>query len=431
MTAEAAVPAQPAASAAPRLGLPILAPLAVRAYALFWLAILLIWAADNLRSIASASLTLDLTQRPSGLANLQTVGGMANLLVILFAGLAADRSRPHLVVLAAVLIQTVNTAWLSAAGLVGELAYWHLIVFSVVGGVAGGLLNGSLMAVVPDLLQAERVRGANALSSITENLSRFIVPPLAGLAVAAVGAPPALALAAGIGTAAAVLLGLIGAPARSGATAPIPAGAAPRAATPFARLREGLRAARQDDAVWTLIWGGAIVVGASFVAVLVGLPSIAKLTYAAGDAGIGLLSGALGAGALLGALAAGSVRSVRRPGIAIVVALVVEGAMLVGVGLAPTLWLAAAGLVFVGLAQASRIVLAVTAIQSGSPADSRGLVIAVATFLIVAPQIPAIALAGYLADALGPSSLFVIGGVLVMLGGAIIFSRRSIRALAA
>ncbi|HEY3187667.1 MAG TPA: MFS transporter, partial [Solirubrobacteraceae bacterium] len=396
----------------------------------FWVATILAVVADILRSIALAAVALDLTHRPSGLATLQTIGATPNVLIMLFGGLAADRFRPHTVFLAATLIQAVAAAWVVVAAL-GQLAYWHLIVFVVVGGVAGGLTSGSIFSVVPDLLPAERLRGANALSTATENLCRFLVPPVVGLAVAVAGAPTAFAVAACIAVAVALPLGLIRAPTRGPTGSEGPSGPAPRAAPPLAQLMEGLRASRQDGAVWALIWVGAVLIPPSFAASAVGLPSLAKLSLSAGDSGIGILLGAVGAGALVGALAAGVLRSVRRPGIVVATAVVAEGVLLVGVGLAPTLWIAAAALVLVGFVSAVRFVLSVTVLQTRIPAAVRGRVMAVATFAAVSPQIPVLALAGYVGDALGPRSVVVIGGVLVALGGAILASRRSIRHLAA
>jgi MFS family permease len=417
-----------------RAPIDLLAPLAVPAYALFWLSSLCAWGAGDFRNIAFVSVALDLTGRPSGLANLQTVGAFANVLMVLFGGLASDRFRPHRVVLAAIALQTGITAALALAGLLGQLASWHLIAVSVVSGAAGGLTAGSMFSVVPDLLPAERVRSANALSSITENLSRFTMPPLAGLAVAAAGAPPALAVATAISAAAVVLLGFVRPTPRLAAdsignSSDLAESAARR--SPIALLWDGVRTAQTDGAVWALIWVGAIVVPPSAITNIVGLPSLAKLSLAAGDAGVGFLFGALGAGSLVGAGAAGTLRAVHRPGIAVGAAAVIEGVLLVCVGLAPTLWLAAAAMVLVGFVQASRFVFAVTILQTRTPANVRGRVTALATFTAIAPQVPAIALAGYLGDTIGPGGLIVICGLLVSLGGAVLLSRRALRVLTA
>ena len=106
---------------------------------------------------------------------------------------------------------------------------------------------------------------------MTENLARFLVPPLAGLTLAAAGAPPTLALGAGAAFLSAAVLGRIRVPPHetSAERAP-PSGPA----GVLASLREGLNAWRDDGAVWTLIWTSAILIPGSFCAVAVGVPSL-------------------------------------------------------------------------------------------------------------------------------------------------------------
>jgi MFS family permease len=413
---------------------PLFAPLAIPAYTLFWMASVLIFLSSNFRDIAFASIALDLTGRPSGLSTLQSIGAIVNVLVLLFGGLASDRFRPHRVLLVAMLAHAAVTVPMVALSWSGSLVYWQLTLVVIVGGVAGGLFGGSFFAVMPDLLPADRIRTANALGTMTENLGRFVFPPLAGLTLAAVGVPPALAVGSATALLAAVFLGRIRATAHesTGAGDPIAGPETPAIRTgTWQRLNEGVRAARADGATWTLIWAGGVLVPGSFGAYAVGIPSLAKLTLGAGDAGIGLLYGALGAGALAGALCTGAVRAMQRPGLVIVVCVVAEGLALILTGLAPALWLAAALHAVAGLFQAVRIVLAVTIIQSRTPAEVRGRVISVAVLAAIVPQIAVLALAGYVGDVLGPPVVMAACGALVMVGGLLIAGQRSVRALAA
>ncbi|HET7769617.1 MAG TPA: MFS transporter [Chloroflexota bacterium] len=148
-------------------------------------------------------------RRPSGLATLQTLGTIPNVLIMLFGGLAADRFRPHRVVFVSMLMHTVIAGLIAPLALLGLLAYWHLVVFTLLGGVAGGLFNGSFFAVLPDLLPAGQLRSANALSSMTESISCFLIPPLADLTLSAAGTPPALALGAAMAFVTGAIIGSI------------------------------------------------------------------------------------------------------------------------------------------------------------------------------------------------------------------------------
>src|SRR5688572_10087404 len=128
---------------AARAPTPLLAPLAVPAYALFWIASILIYVSANFRDIAGAAITLDLTGRPSGIGILQTLGTITNVIMMLFGGLAADRFRPHRVLVVALLANAAIAATMALLAALDYLQYWQLVLASLIGGVAGGLFNGA------------------------------------------------------------------------------------------------------------------------------------------------------------------------------------------------------------------------------------------------------------------------------------------------
>ena len=413
-----------AGAAAPVVGTPrlgIFAPLAIRPFALFWMAAILIWANEYVRSVAIASLALDLTQRPSGLANVLTLSAVPVTLLMLVGGLAADRYRPHVVVMGALFVSAANVGALALMSALGGLAYWHLLVYAVAGGIANGFFSAAYFAVLPSLLPADRVRSANGLTQVTESLARFVAPPLAGLLVAAAGAPPALAAAAALALGAALLLSAIR------AERPVPPEAARQGRSPLAQLAEGFRAARGDEAVWVLIWTGTIAVFGTTAAMAVGFPALAKLGMNAGDEGIGVLFGALGAGALAGAFLTGALRSVRRPGLVLVFAGVAEGGLLVLAAFAPTLWAAVPLIALAGLVEAVRIVLALTMLQTRPAAAVRGRVMAIAALAAFGLNPVAHALAGAVGDTWGPRTVVALGGILLALGCGLAASSRAVR----
>src|SRR5688500_756 len=113
VAAVAAVPGPALAEALVKPRFPFFAPLGVRAYALYWVAGILIWADENVKGLAIASLSLDLTGRPSGLANVLSLSAIPVTLLMLVGGLAADRFRPHTVVMWAVFARAVTAAALA------------------------------------------------------------------------------------------------------------------------------------------------------------------------------------------------------------------------------------------------------------------------------------------------------------------------------
>jgi MFS family permease len=162
-------------------------------------------------------------------------------------------------------------------------------------------------------------------------------------------------------------------------------------------------------------------------AILIGVPTLAKLDLGAGAQGAGILLGSLGAGAFVGALAMVALPGVPRPGRLACLAIGVIGLGLVGAGTASSLWVAAAWLAISGLGSSSGAVALLTLVQTHTPAETRGRVMALWTLGLSGLTPASYAVSGALSDVLGARGVLIGGGACVLAAAAFGASWRSMR----
>ena len=403
------------AAASPAGGL--LTPLRSRDYRLALGGRLFTLTGNAAQSVTLAVLVLDITQRPSGWGTLLTVQAVPQALLMLAGGVAVDRFRSRTVIVASNLLQALTLAPLLVAALLGGLELWHLYAYAVASGIVFALYIPASQTLVPELLPNEQVRSGNAFWVLAFNASRFIGPPVAATLIAHSGHAAAL----GASTAAFLV----------GAAALLPI----RTATTVRRsrestlhqLHEGLRAARRDAAVWTIILSAMVYNLGAAGATFVGLPSLAKLTLDAGDEGVGILYAAVGGGALLGVLVTGSLARIRRQAVVGAFTNFGMGLALIAAAFAPSVWVAVPLLVVSGAFQSAGGVIFLTLVQTRTAPEVRGRVIALLSFSLFGLTPLAYGLGGLLGDVLGPRGILIAGGAVIILCGAIMLARKPIR----
>ncbi len=160
---------------------------------------------------------------------------------------------------------------------------------------------------------------------------------------------------------------------------------------------------------------------ADLVAMIFGMrralyPVLATTVYNAGPVGLGLLSSAPGVGGLLAALASGWVGRSRALGRIVVIVVGVWGLSVIGLGLAPALWVALLALAVGGAADAFSAVARSTIMQTITPDNLRGRISAVYMMVVVGgPSLGDIE-AGAVASAFSPEISIVSGGVMCLVG---------------
>jgi hypothetical protein len=406
----------PVVVAGPRF--PLLAPLRVRNFALLWGGNAVSLAGDQFQLVALAILALDVTRSTAVLGGVLAAEAVPRALLMLVGGVAADRFQPRRVLLAATTLQGLLVALLAGALATGHLALWHLFAYAAGSGTALAFTTPATGALVPQLVPRERLRSANALSSLNFNLASAVCAPLAGLVVASTGSLPAFVLNAASFFAAAGAVAAIRIP---------PPPPAVTRASPLHQAWEGIAAARADPVVWLAIVAAAIFSLGWGGAVLVGLPALATLALDAGSAGVGVLLGAAGVGAAAGAVAMGSLPRLPRPGLVGGAVLLGLGLSLVLVGAAPSVAVAVPVLVAGGLLRAAAANAYITLVQGRAPAATRGRVMALFWLGVNGLAPLSLAAGGAVGAVLGPRVLLAVGGAVVALAGAYSLSQRAFR----
>ncbi len=265
-------------------------------------------------------------------------------------------------------------------------------------------------AMTPRLVGAELVPSATALNQIIWNGTGLVGPALAGLVIARLGL--AWAYAIDLVTYGAMLLA-------AWRIRPVPPEASEGATRGWPAVREGFAYVR-----------GRRVLASTFlidiIAMVFGMPRalfplLAATRFRGGPEVVGLLFSAPALGALLGAATTGWVRHVRRQGLAVIWAVVLWGVGIAAFGLVgDRLFLALACLAFAGGADVISAVFRSTILQLSVPDALRGRLSAIHILVVTGgPRLGDLE-AGLVAAAFTPQVSVVSGGVLCVIGAALL-----------
>jgi MFS family permease len=330
------------------------------------------------------------------------------LLFGLYGGVLADRYDKRKLLIGAQAAMGVLALVLALLDLSGAVQLWHVYALAFALGLASVVDTPVRQAFVVEMVGPDDLPNAVSLNSATFNSARIIGPAVAGIAIAAVGT--GWVFAANALSYVAVLAGL-----RAIRTSELfPSNRLERAK---GQLREGLAYVRERP---NLLVPMVLVfmVGTFGLNFQITLALVVKEVFGRSAGSYGLLSAFLAVGSLLGALA-----SARRSGPprqrTLFAAVLVFGLLEVAVGLAPTYELMALLLVPTGMAVLTFTTTANAIIQLGSAPQVRGRVMALYVLVFLGGTPAGAPLIGALAEAFGPRSSIVAGGVITALSGVV------------
>ena len=368
--------------------------------------------------------------------------GIPRAVLTVPGGSLADRFGPRRVMLGSDAVRCALTAVFAvlAASHVSSLA--ALAPVAAVLGACAALFLPASAALMPTLVDAERLPTANAVYTGSLQFGMLLGPVIGGVLVAATGTTAAFGVDAASYAVSAASLALMAASGRRRSPAgesagPAGAGIAPAPGPVPAPASAGVEsAAGETTSVWALLRQArllqlilAVSLTANFALIgttEVALPSLAHARF--GADGYGAVLTCLAVGSLAGTLVVARVGRRIRP------AALLSGAFFVAavaIALAPFLGglpgLAGAILVF-GVALGIDNVLSITVLQQWAPPAMLGRVMGLIMVAAAASFPLSTALAGLLTRHLGPAPLFPLTGAL--LGAAILgaLSQREFRA---
>jgi MFS family permease len=361
--------------------------------------------------------------------------GVPRMALIPVGGVLADKVGPRTVMLAADAARCVLVATLAV------LAARHTASLAVLAPIAAGIGAGeglfipASFAIMPSLLDGERLAAGNAISTAAVQAGSLLGPALGGALVAVTQASTwAFAIDAASFAVSALTLALIPRRPAEGSVAAAASGiseideANGGAVDPGANGGGARGDRRADDGVLALLRRSralqvilVVVIAANLAGggmSDVALPSLAHAQF--GAAGYGALLACFAVGGVIGALAAARTGRLRRPAIFASVVFLAEA---VAITLTPYLGgvAGAAAMLFVsGAANGLANVTFLTVLQKWAPPALLGRVMS-ALMLCAFGSFPlSVAISGVLVRHIGPSLFFPLAGALVaaaILGG--------------
>jgi MFS family permease len=358
---------------------------------------------DTFNFIALALLTYRLTGSGVGVTGVVVAEIAAVLLVAPWAGPVIDRQSRVRIMVAADLVRM-------ALCVVLALAHTHVaVVYAIAFGLSAGsaFFNPAAGSLLPSLVNAEELVAANSGIWSAAVLSQIALAPLAGLLVTTAGVGAAFALN-GVSFA-------VSAAALSRLRIVRPPGAVPGRRL-LAEARDGLMLVRRDRLLRALATGQLLAaLSAGGTSALLVVLATRHLRLPPG--GYGLLIAAIGVGAALGPLVLlPLVEDARRP-VWVFGPYLLRGFVDLLLAVTTALPVALTALVAYGLGTSTGTVSFNSLLQTRTPEPMRGRVFATMDVLWQVGRLASLGIGGFLADALGISAVFYLGGGLLLVAG--------------
>jgi MFS family permease len=155
-----------------------------REFRLLWLSRVVSDFGDRFALIGLAFAVLDIKASAATLGYVFAARTVSNLAFLQAAGVWADRVPRQLLMLASDVGRGGAQAVLAFLLLTGRAEVWHLIVLAAVYGVAEAFFGPASQGLVPQTVRPERLHQANAMMSLSRNVTGILGPAAAGVVIA-------------------------------------------------------------------------------------------------------------------------------------------------------------------------------------------------------------------------------------------------------
>ncbi|MFE0028381.1 MFS transporter [Amycolatopsis sp. NPDC059021] len=367
--------------------------------------------------LALAFAVVDLTGSAVDLGIVVGARSLANVLLLLFGGVLADRLPRSVILQGTELAATVTQALIAASVLCGFASIPLLVALSLVNGAVAAISLPAAAAITPQTVSAEQLGQANALVRLLSNAGRIGGAAIAGVIVAAVGSGWAVAANSALFLGAALAYRGIR----------LPRGTRVPGGNPLAELREGWREFTSRAWVWIVVLQFMVVNAVAFGALMVVGPLIADDSF--GRAGWGFALAVQTAGSFAGGLLAAhwQPRHTLMFGVLLVA---LDSIPLFTLGWSPLLLPLLFAMFVSGLAVEQFAVAWDVSLQENVPEDKLARVYSYDMLgSFIALPLGEIS-AGPLVEHVGREATLIGGGVLVVLATALALCSRQVRGLA-
>lgn len=343
--------------------------------------------------------------------------GIPRTACMLLGGWLSDSLRPRLLMLITDIIRALLVGILAALTLWGHPTLWQLCAIAAPLGGLGGIFMPASRSILPEILSNDDLQAGNALDLSFLQGADMIGSAVAGIVVATFTAGMGMAIDAASFVVSAATLAMMRAASNTThrareerASAENPAASAQEPGEQvslwhFLRTSPLIQAIMLVAAAIGLCLGGLVEVA---------LPTLVHGPMHGGANGYGFILAGWGAGALGGGIAAGMLGKIKHKGLVMLLAIVVAGAsfaLLPYVGVPG----AVACMLVGGIAGNIANVQLFTLVQLVVPRHLLGRVMGVLMFAAMGTYPLSSAIVGILSSRFGPTILFPLGGLLLLL----------------
>jgi MFS family permease len=374
-------------------------------FRLLWLGELVSHTGRHVTVVALPYQVYLLTRSPLAVGVIGLVQLIPLLVFSFVAGAVADSVDRRRLLIVSQIGLAASSLLLMGGALASDPPLWFVYTAAALASAFMALDSPARTAAIPNLVRREDLASAITLNQVLFQVSDVAGPALGGFILARLG----LAWAYGID--AVTFLVAIGTLLAMNPMRPARVGTA----RVLESVREAFRYLRRRRVLQSTFTVDLIAMVFGMPRAL--FPFLAAETFRVGPAGLGLLFAAPAAGALAGALLTGWVRRVVRQGRAVLWAVAVWGAAIVGFGLSTqAFWLALGFLAIAGAADVVSAIFRSTILQGAVPDSLRGRLSAIHIVVVTGgPRLGDLE-AGLVAELVSPVFSVVSGGAAVVLG---------------
>ncbi len=164
--------------------------LGYRDYRFVWLGSVIEHLGEWMELAALLWLVNELTHSPLMLTIVGSCRFIPMIIFPVFGGIAVDTMDRRRMLIFALLGAASVSIILAILVQTKTIAIWHIIILSLMGGVATSLNHPARQAIVPNLIKKEHLLNAISLDSVSVQASRFLATPIAGYLIYSFGVVP-------------------------------------------------------------------------------------------------------------------------------------------------------------------------------------------------------------------------------------------------
>lgn len=377
-------------------------------FRLLWLGQSLILCAAQFWLVALTWLVLQKTGSGTAIGTVLLAAAVPRALLTLVGGALSDRLPPDRVATVAAAVNTLLVASVAALLWLNIFQIHYLILIAGIFGISDAFLYPATLTTLPKLVDKSLLVQANSLMQGGEQITNMIGPAAAGIVIGAFGLPIAFTLNVVLFAVGGLFLLSIRQP--TGKSKAI----ALSVSQLLGEIMEGVRYAWKNAAIRISLLIVAMLNLATLGPLVVGVAKLVELRFGGSATTYGYLQAAFGVGALIGVLATSSIKSVKNPGLSLVLLAYGLGIGTAGLGFVQQQWMAYGVIVLMGLGGGFVGVIAVSWLQEQTGAAMQGRMMGLLTFTSVALDPFSQAISGFLMD-IDLTLMFVVAGATMLL----------------